>query len=69
MEELIKLVSQKAGIPDDKAKLAIQTVLDFLTDKLPAPIAGQIKSFLGGSRNPEPVGDVAENLGGLFGLK
>lgn len=67
MEELVKLVSQKAGISPDQAKTAVATVMSFLKDKLPAPVAGQIDSLLGGG------GDMAKNvtdsLGGLFGKK
>jgi hypothetical protein len=62
MDELIKLVSQKAGISQEQAKTAVQTVLDFLKQKLPAPIASQIDSVLGG-------GNPAQALGGLFGKK
>ena len=51
MDELIKLVSKKTGLPEDKAKVAVQVVVDFLKKKLPAPVAGQIDSVLkGGGR-------------------
>ena len=65
MDEQLKLVKEKAGIPEDQAKLAVQAVLDFLKDKLPAPIASQIDGLLSGSG----LGDVAKGLGGLFGKK
>lgn len=65
MDELIKLVSQKAGISQDQAKAAVQTVLGFLKDKLPAPVAGQIDSLLAGG----PSQDIGKTLGGLFGKK
>lgn len=63
MDELIKLVSQKAGISPDQAKTAVTTVLGFLKDKLPAPIAGQIDGLLGGGSTP----DIGKTLGGIFG--
>ena len=63
MNELIKMVSEKAGISEDQARMAVQTVLDFLKTKLPAPIASQIDGVLSGSA----AGDVAKGLGGLFG--
>ena len=56
MDELIKLVSQKTGISQDQAKTAVETVVKFLKEKLPAPIAGQIDGILSGNM-----------LGGLFG--
>jgi nucleoid DNA-binding protein len=64
MEELIKLVSQRAGISEGQAKAAVETVLGFLKDKLPAPIAGQIDGLLNKS-----AGDLAQGLGGLLGRK
>jgi len=62
MEDLINEVTQKAGIPKDKAEKAVEVVLDYLKNKLPAPIAGQIDGVLGG-------GGAANALGGLFGKK
>jgi uncharacterized protein (DUF2267 family) len=65
MEELIKLVSQRAGISEGQARAAVETVLGFLKDKLPAPIAGQIDGLLSG-KSP---GDLVQGLGGLLGRK
>jgi len=60
MDELVKLVAQKAGISEDQAKKAVATVLDFLKQKLPAPVAAQIDSAVSGSG---PLG----GLGKMFG--
>ena len=62
MDELVKLVSQKAGITPDQAKQAVITVIDFLKQKLPAPLAGQIDAVLAGGAMPA-------GLGNLFGKK
>jgi uncharacterized protein (DUF2267 family) len=64
MDELIKMVSSKAGISEAQAKEAVETVLGFLKDKLPAPVAGQIDALLKGD-----LGGVTGALGGLFGKK
>jgi uncharacterized protein (DUF2267 family) len=64
MDELIKLVSTKVGISEAQAKEAVEAVLGFLKDKLPAPVAGQIDALLKGD-----MGDVAGMLGGMFGKK
>jgi hypothetical protein len=48
MDELVKLVAGKLGIADDKAKLAVETVVGFLKKKLPAPLASQIDGVLAG---------------------
>lgn len=68
MEELIKQVTQKAGISDAQAKQAVETVMGFLKDKLPAPIASQIEGVLSGSGSLD-IGDVGDQLGGIFGKK
>lgn len=65
MDELVKIVSQKAGIQEEQAKMAVNTVLDFLREKLPAPLASQIDGLLSGGG----LDDVAKGLGGLFGKK
>ncbi len=63
MDELVKLVAQKTGLPQDQAKVAVETVIGFLKQKLPAPIAGQIDSVLGASG----TADVAKGISSLFG--
>ncbi|HYE64113.1 MAG TPA: hypothetical protein VD966_00940 [Pyrinomonadaceae bacterium] len=65
MDELISQVVQRTGIPEDKARMAVETVLSFLKSKLPAPIAGQIDNAVGGGGGG--IGDMAGTLGGMFG--
>ncbi len=67
MEELVKMVSQKAGISADQATKAIGAVMDFLKTKLPAPIAAQVQGLLEGGTNK--ASDVMKGLGGLLGKK
>lgn len=50
MDELIKLVMQKTGLPEAQAKQAVETVIGYLKQKLPAPIAGQVDAILGGGQ-------------------
>lgn len=72
MDELVKLVTQKVGIPEAQAKQAVDTVVGFLKDKLPAPLAGQIDGVLGGVKAADvskAVDDVAKGLGGILGGK
>jgi hypothetical protein len=69
MEEIVKLVSQKTGLPEAQAKLAVDTVLGFLKAKLPQPLAGQLDGFLAGGGTPD-LGNLASSaLGGMFGKK
>lgn len=69
MDELIKRVAEKTGIGEDKARSAVETVVGFLKERLPAPIAGQVDSVLGGGGAAGGAGDVLGGLGGMFGNK
>lgn len=62
MDELIKQVVQKTGISEDQARQAVTVVLNFLKERLPAPLASQVDGIL---NNPGAAGA----LGGLFGKK
>jgi hypothetical protein len=50
MEQLIKMVSEKTGISEAQATTAVNTVISFLKDKMPAGIAAQVDSFISGDR-------------------
>ena len=68
MDELIKQVTAKAGISEDQARSAVNTVLDFVKDRLPAPIADQIENAMSGEGGGigRSVGDIASKVGGLL---
>jgi hypothetical protein len=66
MDELIKLITSKTGVSPEQAKVAAQTTLDFLKDKLPPTVAAQIDPLLSGKGMPD---DLGATLGGLFGKK
>jgi len=69
MDELIEAIKQKTGLPADKAQGAAEAALEFIKDKLPAPIASQIDGFLEGNAEniSDVVGDAANKLKGMFG--
>ena len=67
MDELVKLVSKKTGLPEATAKTAVETVVGYLKKKLPAPIAAQIDGVLGGAGAAKGVEDLAKGLGGMLG--
>ena len=69
MDELIKQVTAKAGISEDQARTAVSTVLDFVKQRLPAPIAGQIENAMSGEGGDigGTLGDMASKAGGLLG--
>jgi uncharacterized protein (DUF2267 family) len=65
MDELIQQLKSRVGLDDDKAHSAAQTVLEFLKQRLPGPIASQLDSAIsGGGMNA--LKDKAE---GIFGKK
>lgn len=65
MDELIELVSKKAKIDEKSAKVAVDTVLDFIKDKLPEPYASQLDNIVDGGQ----ADDIISGLGGLLGKK
>jgi hypothetical protein len=67
LDELVKLVSDKVGISEDMAKQAVDSVLDYLKDRLPAPVAGQIDGLLGGTGEARDPGSMVKGLGDLLG--
>ena len=73
MEELIKRVSEKAGISEEQARSAVDTVAEFLKERVPAPYAGYIDKFMSGGGGGEGggggLGGMMGGLGGLFGKK
>ena len=69
MDELVKLVTDKVGISEQQAETAVNVVLDYLKDKLPEPIAGQLDGLIAGDESSGSIEDVTKGLGGLFGDK
>ena len=71
MDELVKVVAERAGIPEDKARTAVNTVMGFLQERLPASIAGQLENVTSsvGGGVADMAGDVIGGLGGMLGGK
>jgi hypothetical protein len=74
MDELVNLVTQKVGISSDQAQKAVTTIMGFLKEKLPAPLAQELDKIVaggaGGSGNLGGMADAAKGaLGDLFGKK
>jgi uncharacterized protein (DUF2267 family) len=78
MDELIKQVSERSGISEAQARTAVETVVGFLKERLPSPLAGQVDNMLGSSAGAvgsgidafkDRAGDMLGGLGGMFGNK
>ncbi len=70
MEELLRKVTEKTGLPTDQARSAVASVLGFIRGKLPEQATGQFDSALAklGQTGPVPtdvpdVDAVAEKTG------
>jgi hypothetical protein len=66
MDELIASVVEKTSLNEEEAAVVIKLVLDFIKDKLPPVVGGQIDNLLDGEGG---LGGAADMLGGLFGKK
>ena len=64
MDELAKMISEKTGIPQAQAQQAAQVAVDYLKEKAPAPLRGQIDNLLAGG-----AGGLGGMVGGLFGKR
>ncbi len=79
MDDLIKQLQAKTGLGVDQISSVLEGVSDFLGDKLPEPIAGQVRRLLGGAAGAgagggggaAPGGDLMDQakdlLGGFLG--
>lgn len=65
MDQLVQLVSEKTGLPEEKSREAVKVVVGYLKKELPDPIAGQIDTVLEGG-SPD-MNDLKKGLGGLLG--
>jgi uncharacterized protein (DUF2267 family) len=56
MNELVNQVCERTGLSQDKAQEAVNTVIGYLKEKLPGPIANQLDSAVGGGQSS--IGDL-----------
>ena len=71
MDEIVKLVAQKTGMSEPIARMAVETVVNYIKGKLPESIAGHLDSVVGGGSKEESgglggLGDIVGGLGGLL---
>ncbi|WP_026898988.1 hypothetical protein [Daejeonella oryzae] len=67
MDQLIKMVSEKTGISESQATTAVQTVVSFLKDKMPAGMGSQLDSLIKGDSAADLTGGLKDKIGGMFG--
>lgn len=82
LDELVRRISEKTGLPEEQARSAAEAAIGFVKEKLPAPIAGQVDNYLGGgnvgsdgggdggvgtSSGGGLMGQAQDMIGGMFG--
>ena len=68
MDELIKTVSEKAGINPEQAKVAVSSVIEFIKGKLPM-LGDQVQGLItGGGEGGSPLADAADAIKKKFGF-
>ncbi|HID69471.1 MAG TPA: DUF2267 domain-containing protein [Desulfobacterales bacterium] len=65
MEQLVNTVVEKTGISEESAQNAVNVVMDFIKEKLPAPISAQIDGLMAGEESAE--GGIAGAIKGMLG--
>lgn len=66
MDQLVKMVQERAGIDQSQARTAVDTVVGFLKDRLPGPVAGQIDGVISGGSSGEEGGSPMDQVSGML---
>ena len=66
MDQLVKMVQERAGIDESQARTAVDTVVGFLKDRLPAPVAGQIDGVISGGSSGDESGSPMDQVSGML---
>jgi len=68
MQQLINLVAQKAGLDQNQARTAVETVVGFLKDRVPGPLARQLDNAIDGGEGQQTQGKGEGLRGKIPGL-
>lgn len=76
MEELVQKLSQKTGLSPDKSQEVVNVIVAHLKERLPAPLASGLDSYLAGGAAGDGDGSLvdkaksmASGLSSMFGKK
>lgn len=53
MQQMIRMIQEQAGIDEEQARRAAETVVGFLKERLPGPMAGQLDGVLQGDKRTD----------------
>ncbi len=65
-QQLIEQITQRVGIPADKAQAAVDTVVGYLKQRLPEPVAAQLDNAVAGEASGGGASEAAKRLGSAF---
>lgn len=66
MNDLIKVVSKKAGITESQAKTAVDYVVNYMKEKMPGDMGGQVDSLMKGGKVSDLTSGLTDKVGGMF---
>jgi hypothetical protein len=71
MDELVGRIAERVGLPPAQAEAAARAAVEFLDDRLPPPVGGNLAKLVqgGGGGGMPDLGNLAGGLGGMFGGK
>ena len=72
LDELVNRVAERTGLSQEQARTAAETVIGFLKERLPAPVAGALDGAVQGGETGsggmmDQAGGMLGNPGGMFG--
>jgi hypothetical protein len=67
MDDLIKQITERTGLPADQARGAAEAAIDFLKARLPESMRGYVDMALNSGMIDDVAGQAGGMLGGLFG--
>ncbi len=70
MDDIAKMVSQRTGLSQDQSLKATQVVMDILMNRLPTPIANQVRdTMMGSNKGSNDMGNIARGMGSSMGQR
>lgn len=69
MDELVKVISERTGLPEEKSRQAAEATVAFLKERLPAPIAKQLDNVLNSEGLAGGADNLLQGLGNMLGGK
>ncbi len=64
MDEMAKMVSQRTGLSEDQSRKAAQAVMDYIMNRVPTPIANQVRDAVNSGKSMGGLGNIARGMGG-----